>query len=104
MTTFTTTAFLTKLVANPAHRDVQRDLIDILRMHHTITTLACRPDFGPASRAARRPALPRRNHPVGFQSRSPALASALRGPFVLVDQAAEEPLTLDRWELGFTAG
>jgi CRISPR system Cascade subunit CasE len=52
MTAFTTTAFLTKLVANPAHRDVQRDLADIQRMHSTITTLACRPDFGPSTRAA----------------------------------------------------
>lgn len=52
MTAFTDTAFLTKIIVNPAHRDVRQDLRDVQRMHHTLTTLACRPDFGPASRSA----------------------------------------------------
>lgn len=52
MTTFTQSAILTKVIANPAHREVRQDLRDIQRMHHTLTTLACRPDFGPSSRLA----------------------------------------------------
>ncbi|MFJ4652109.1 type I-E CRISPR-associated protein Cas6/Cse3/CasE [Nocardia sp. NPDC088792] len=52
MTVFTETAALTKIVANMAQTQVRQDLRDIQRMHHVLTTLACRPDFGPSSRLA----------------------------------------------------
>lgn len=52
MIAFTTTATLTKIVANPSHQHVRQDLRDVQRMHHVLTTLACRPEFGPSSRSA----------------------------------------------------
>lgn len=52
MTAFTDTAYLTKLIANPAHKDVQRDLADVQRMHRTVTTFVCPTDLGPSTRAA----------------------------------------------------
>lgn len=49
---FTTTTTLTKIIANNADPSVRRDLRDVQRMHHLLTTFACPPDFGPSSRAA----------------------------------------------------
>lgn len=43
---------MTKLVVNPAHPTVRRDLQDIHRMHQILTKLFCPPDFGPNSRRA----------------------------------------------------
>ncbi|MFX0575055.1 type I-E CRISPR-associated protein Cas6/Cse3/CasE [Nocardia nepalensis] len=40
------------MIANAAQPQVRQDLRDIQRMHHVLTTLACRPDFGPSSRSA----------------------------------------------------
>ncbi|MER7114105.1 type I-E CRISPR-associated protein Cas6/Cse3/CasE [Saccharomonospora azurea] len=46
------TAALTKILTNPNHPRVARDLRDIHRLHQVLTKIACPPDLGPASRAA----------------------------------------------------
>ena len=45
-------AWLTKLVLNPAHREVRDALRDVNTMHQTLTKIVCPADFGPGSRAA----------------------------------------------------
>jgi CRISPR system Cascade subunit CasE len=52
ISTSTDSAFLAKIIANPAQRTVRQDLSDIHRMHQMVTRLTCPPDFGPASRSA----------------------------------------------------
>jgi CRISPR system Cascade subunit CasE len=48
----TTSAILTRIVVNPAHPRVQKDLRDINSMHQTVTRMGCPEDFGPSSRSA----------------------------------------------------
>ncbi|MGX7829793.1 type I-E CRISPR-associated protein Cas6/Cse3/CasE [Actinokineospora sp. 24-640] len=51
-TLFTRPLHLTKLIVNPAHPQANQALRDIYRMHQILTTFACPPNFGPASRTA----------------------------------------------------
>lgn len=45
-------AWLTKLVLNPAHRGVRDALRDVNTMHQTLMKIVCPTDFGPGSRTA----------------------------------------------------
>lgn len=42
-------AWLTKLVLNPAHRGVRDALRDVNTMHQTLMKIVCPADFGPGS-------------------------------------------------------
>ncbi|MEV0681700.1 type I-E CRISPR-associated protein Cas6/Cse3/CasE [Actinosynnema sp. NPDC050436] len=46
------TPTLTKIIANPAHPHVRRDLRDVDSLHRTVTDFACPPGFGPNARQA----------------------------------------------------